>query len=208
MDFLCFGLWKRRRNRAICVFLSKTQILQKSLFSLRKITIFLVRSLQKSTKIGCSNALKNNVEKKAWKIEFGIPFGLPKSFKIGPKSDVKRSSFRDAMGLTRKSSGPRACKASKWLCIWLGLLDLPLVALIIKARSSTWNASHMSLQMRCGTQENKLWRLKNHSKSSSERLKIHPKSSSKAIVLQRTPSNIIFFEYLRCFDDFWIPKCT
>ena len=27
-DFLRLGLWKRRRNRAICVFLSKTQILQ------------------------------------------------------------------------------------------------------------------------------------------------------------------------------------
>ena len=50
----------------------------------------------------------------------------------------------------------------------------------------------MSLQMRCGTQKNNLWRLKNHSKSSSEGLKIHPKSSSKAIVLQRTPSNIFF----------------
>ena len=40
-------------------------------------------------------------------------------------------------------------------------------------------------------------RLQNHSKSSSQGLKIHPKSSSKAIVLQRTPSNINFFEKLR-----------
>ena len=43
--------------------------------------------------------------------------------------------------------------------------------------------------------------------TSSGRLKIHPKSSSKAIVLQRTPPNIIFFEMLRLFNDFWVPKC-
>ena len=66
----------------------------------------------------------------------------------------------------------------------------------------------MSLQMRCWTQKKRFWRLKNHSKSSSEGLKIHPKRSSKAIVLQRTPSNIIFFEYLQFSDDFWTPKCT
>ena len=104
MDFLRFGLQKRRQNRAICAFLSKTQILQKSLFSLGKIAIFLVRSLEKSTKIGCSKAMKNNVEKKASKIEFGSPFGPPKSLKIGPKSDVKRNSLRDAMETMRNSS--------------------------------------------------------------------------------------------------------
>ena len=73
-------------------------------FPLGKIIIFLVRSLEKSTKIGCSNAMKNNIEKKASKIEFGKPFGLPKSLKMGPQSDVKRSLFCDAMDLTRKSS--------------------------------------------------------------------------------------------------------
>ena len=66
----------------------------------------------------------------------------------------------------------------------------------------------MSLQMRCGTQKNRCWRLKNQTKSSSQGLKIHPKSSSKAIVLQRTLSNINFFENLWFFDDFWIPKYT
>ena len=82
----------------------ETQILQKSLFSLGEITIFLVRSLEKSTKIGCSNAMKNNIEEKASKIEFGKPFGFPKSLKMGPQSDVKRSLFSDAMDLTRNSS--------------------------------------------------------------------------------------------------------
>ena len=55
--------------------LSKTQILQKSLFSLGKITLFLVRSLEKSTNIGCSicssNAIKSNVKKESSKTEFG-----------------------------------------------------------------------------------------------------------------------------------------
>ena len=73
-------------------------------FPLGKMSIFLVRSLKKSAKIGCPNAIKNNIEKKASKIEFGKPFGLPKSLKMGPNSDVKRSLFCDAIGLSRKSS--------------------------------------------------------------------------------------------------------
>ena len=59
---------------------------------------------QKSTKIGCSNAVRNNVEKKTSDVEFGNPFGLPKLLQIGPQTDVKRSLFRDAMGITRNSS--------------------------------------------------------------------------------------------------------
>ena len=102
--FSSFWLLKTRAKSSNLRILSKTPILQKSLFSLGKITIFLVRSLDKSTKIGCSNAMKNNIEEKASKIEFGKPFGLPKSLKIGPQSDVKRSLFRDAMEPTRTSS--------------------------------------------------------------------------------------------------------
>ena len=88
---------------AIFVLLSKTRMLQKSLFSRGKITIFLVRRLEKSTKIGCSKAMKNNVEKKASKIEFGSPFGPPKFLKIGPQSDVKWSLLRDALETMRNS---------------------------------------------------------------------------------------------------------
>ena len=54
-------------------------------------------------------------------------------------------------------------------------LDLSLVALIIKARSSTWNAPHMSLQMRCGTQEQNLPKI--HPKLSQNAPKILPKPS-------------------------------
>ena len=41
--------------------------------------------------------------KKNSKTEFGKPFGLPKSLKTNPKSDVKRSLFRDAMEIKRTS---------------------------------------------------------------------------------------------------------
>ena len=104
MDFLCFGVQKRRQNRAICIFLAKTQFLQKSFFPRWKITIFLVRSLEKSTKIGCSNAMKNKIKQQASKTEFGKPFGLPKFLKTSFKSDVKRCLFCDAMGISRTSS--------------------------------------------------------------------------------------------------------
>ena len=42
-------------------YLIETPVLQKSLLSVKKIAIFLVWSLEKSTKTGCSNAVKNNV---------------------------------------------------------------------------------------------------------------------------------------------------
>ena len=74
------------------------------MFFLRKIAIFLVLSLQKSTKFRCKKAFENDIEKKASNIDFGHRIWLPKTTKIGTKSDAKRSLFRDAMGLTRKSS--------------------------------------------------------------------------------------------------------
>ena len=37
-------------------------------------------------------------------MRFGIDFGFPKITKIGPKSDVKQSLFRDAMEITPESS--------------------------------------------------------------------------------------------------------
>ena len=40
-------------------------------FPQEEITIFLVRSLEKSTKMGCSNAMKNNIEEKASKSNLG-----------------------------------------------------------------------------------------------------------------------------------------
>ena len=93
----------KAKSSNLRIFIENTHF-AKTIASLGKITIFLVRSLEKSTKIGCSNAMKNNIEKKASKIEFGKPFGLPKSLKIGPQSHVKRSLFCDAMGIVRNSS--------------------------------------------------------------------------------------------------------
>ena len=74
------------------------------MFSLRKIAIFLVSSFQKSIKFRCQNAFENDIEKKGSQIEFGHRFGSPKTIKMAPKSDVKRSLFRDAMEITRESS--------------------------------------------------------------------------------------------------------
>ena len=79
---------------------------------------------------------------------------LPKTSEILPKSDVKRSLFRDAMQLANKPckvSGPRsfatvslvfqrirsALSVSLSLCL---SVDLPLVALILKVSSATCNA--------------------------------------------------------------------
>ena len=69
-----------------------------------EIAIFLVLSLQKPTKFRCQNAFENDIEKKSFKIEFGHRFWPPQTTKIAPKSDAKRSSFRGAMELARKSS--------------------------------------------------------------------------------------------------------
>ena len=90
--------------------LSKTPILQKSLFFLRKIAIFVGWSPHKSIKNRCKNDIKKNIEKKNSKIEFWPPCWLLKSSEICSKSDAKRSLFRDAMELAKKSSevnGPR-----------------------------------------------------------------------------------------------------
>ena len=85
-------------------FIENTHFAKGRCFSKGKIAVFLLRSFQRSTEIRYSNALTNNVEKKAWKIELESPFGPPKSLKIGPKSDVKRSLLRDAMEIMRNSS--------------------------------------------------------------------------------------------------------
>ena len=116
------------------------------------------------------------------KSNFGSHFGLPKPPKSVRKATVNETSFATPWkprANRRNATGVGVCKASKGLRIWLGLLylsiDLPLVALIIKARSSTWNASHMSLQMRCGTQEQNLSKI--HPKPSQNAPKILPKPS-------------------------------
>ena len=87
--------------------------------------------------------MKNNIEKKASKIEFGKPFGLPKSLKMGPQSDVKRSLFRDAMEIMRTSAGVNGTHSLESVQMATHMIrsspsiDLSLVVLIIKASSST-----------------------------------------------------------------------
>ena len=91
--------------------LSKTPILQRPLFFSRRIAIFLGWSPHKSIKHRCKNDIKKNIETKYSKIEFWLLFWPLKSSEIFPKSDAKRSLFRDAMEIARKLSqvnGPQA----------------------------------------------------------------------------------------------------
>ena len=190
-------------------FYRKHRFCKNHCFPYEKSLFFWLGASKNLSKLDAQTQWKIKSKKKPQKPNLESHLAFQNPWKRAPKAMWNKACFATlwkSRGTHRKSTGGIACKASKWLCIWLGLLDLPLVALIIKASSSTWNASHMSLQMRCGTQKNRFWRFKNHSKSEL-RVKIHPKSSSKAMVLERTPSNINFVEKIRFFDDFWIPKC-
>ena len=65
------------------------------------------RASEKRLKIDANIDLEKNIEKKPQKSIFPSKLAsqnLPKSLKIGPKSDVKRGLFRDAMETMRNSS--------------------------------------------------------------------------------------------------------
>ena len=102
-----FSLFRPLKTKAkssnLCIFIENAHFAKIIVFP-RGNHYFSGSEPRKSTKIGCSNAMQNNIEEKASKIEFGKPFGLPKSLKMGPQSDVKRSLFCHAMDLTRTSS--------------------------------------------------------------------------------------------------------
>ena len=109
--------------------------------------IFEVWSLRKSIKID-PKSMPKRIQKKAskksrTKFDFGsilasqnLLKSLRKPRKSLPEAMSNEACFATLCKLPRsrrKSTGIMVCKASKWLGIWLGLLDLPLVALIIKA---------------------------------------------------------------------------
>ena len=54
--------------------------------------------------------------------------------------------------------------------------------------------------------KNRPWRLENLPKSSSKRFKSPPKNHFEALLLQRTPSNLFFFEKYGFLTSFWTPK--
>ena len=103
-NFRRFGFRKCFPNQPFFQHFSKTSILQKSCSRLDGSSIFRVRSLQKILKKRFEKAFQNNIEKTCQKIEFWRPFWPPKSSNMAPKSDAKRSLFRDAMETARKSS--------------------------------------------------------------------------------------------------------
>ena len=87
-------------------------------------------------------------KKKALKSNLGIDLGFPKPLKWLQQAMLNEACFAtiwNSHAIRRNATGLGVCKASKWLGIWLGLLDLPLVALIIKVRSATWHAPRISL---------------------------------------------------------------
>ena len=54
--------------------------------------------------------------------------------------------------------------------------------------------------------KNRYWRLENLPKSSPKRFKSPPKNHFEALLLQRTPSNLFFFEKYGFLTSFWTPK--
>ena len=124
-NFLRFGLRKWSENSMFFGSLSKKLILWKSLFFLRKIAIFLVLSLQKSTNFDVKTLSKITSKKKALKSNLGIDFGFPKPQKLLQKAMLNEACFATLWkppASRRKPTEIMVCKASKWLGIWLGLL--------------------------------------------------------------------------------------
>ena len=119
-NFLWFGFPNGTPNPICFLPLSNTPILQKSLFSLSKIAIFVVRSLQKSIKIRYENAFRNNIEKKARKSTFGVHLDFR-----NPRKSVPKATLNDACFATlckppqprRKFTGGMAFGLPIWLPI-------------------------------------------------------------------------------------------
>ena len=119
-NFLRSGLRKWSENSMFFGSLSKKLILQKSLFFQRKIAIFLVWSLQNSTKFRCEKAFENDIEKKGLKSNLGIDFSLPKPPKLLQKAMLNEACFATpckSPASRRKSTGAIAFGLPKRLPI-------------------------------------------------------------------------------------------
>ena len=164
----------------------------------------------------CQNAIEKTSEKNLAKIDFDFHFDFPKPFKITPKStrDAKKIRVLDKACFATLWTPPRnrrkltetiVCKASKRLGIWLGLLDLPFVALIIKLSSATWNAYNHCLSSKSPPQntteasQNPSKICKNHSKSLS---KSCPNSSRDP----NAPRKRLFCDFSQFLDPPGLPK--
>ena len=69
-----------------------------------KLLFFWFRASHNRQNFDVKTLSKMTSRNKSSKIKFGHRFGFPKTIKMAPKSDVKRSLFRDAMQLTCTSS--------------------------------------------------------------------------------------------------------
>ena len=165
-------------------------------------------------KVDTKTQSKITSKNKARTSNFRSHLGFPKPSKSTPKAMLNEACFATLWkppASRRKSTGVATSGLRNWLCIWLGLFYLSIY----------WSAprrpNHQSkvCNLTCSTHISAQWtkesknivqRHSNPWKSSSEGLKIHSKSSFKAILLQRRPSNLNFFEKLWFFNDFWLPK--
>ena len=104
-------------------FYRKHQFCKNHCFLEGKLLIFWFGALKNPPKLDAQTQRKITSKKKASKIEFGSPFGPPKSSKINLK--ISKAMWNEACfamlweycGTRRKLIGPKACKASKWLHI-------------------------------------------------------------------------------------------
>ena len=99
----------------------------------------------------------------------------------------------------RKLTGIATFGLRKWLCIWLGLLDLLLVARIIKVSSATCNAYNHWLSSQILPKYGKI-----HPKSR----KIIPKSLPKSKMHSKRVPNAIFFDFGQFFEGPGPPKSS
>ena len=113
-------------------------------FSSGKLLFFWFGASKNRTKIDTKTQLKITSKKNSKILNFSVHFDFrkpPKSLRKATLNEACFATLWKSRGSRRKSTEPGVCKASKWLGIWLGLLDLPLVALIIEVNPSTWNVS-------------------------------------------------------------------
>ena len=89
-NFVRSDLRKSIENRFIFDTFPKTSILRKSLFFLRKIAIFQLRTLPKSTKNASRITIAKNTTKKTPKNRFRPPESLPKRLPNPPKTVENR----------------------------------------------------------------------------------------------------------------------
>ena len=142
-------------------------------------------------------------KKKALKSNLGSDFDFHKPPKLLQKAMLNEACFAtlwNSPGSRRKSTGGIAFGPPIWLGIWLGLLDLPLVALIIKVRSATWHAPCIFLLTGRGNPKTSSRGFKIHENRGLRASKSIRKAASKRYCFRGGLRTLIFSKIC----DFWM----